>query len=122
MPLDLDHNSSTYQIRAYQSGHVLINDTHYYQSLLISKNQLIYPWRPQHIEELQSEDLQRVLELTPEIILLGTGKQLIFPAIQIYGFLFNEKIGIEIMDTAAACRTFAALTSENRHVAAALIL
>ena len=63
-----------------------------------------------------------ILDFEPEILLIGTGDQLTFPLLEIYGDLINAGIGVEIMDTHAACRTYNALTSENRNVAAALII
>ena len=88
----------------------------------MSPERLIDNWRPQHISELTREDLSIVSELKPAILLIGTGSTLEFPDLKIYGDLINEGIGIEIMDTSAACRTYDALAAENRNVAAALII
>ena len=63
-----------------------------------------------------------MLELEPEIVLLGSGRRLVFPRQEIFGQVLGRNIGLEIMDTAAACRTFNILAAEGRRVAAALIL
>lgn len=122
MGLDLDNNHAKYQIRAYQPGTLQVNETIYSRSIIISPEALIDDWKPQHISELTSNDLAIVSELSPAILLIGTGSTLTFPDLDIYGDLINEGIGVEVMDTRAACRTWNALTAENRNVTAALII
>lgn len=120
--LDLDNNQSRYQIRAYKPGTVCVNDKILTKSIIITADELIENWQPANISELTVESLNPILELKPDILLIGTGGKLVFPPAEIYGHLINQGIGVEIMDTSAACRTFNALTAENRKVAAALIL
>lgn len=122
MELDLDKNYARYQIKAYQPGNIQVNDTSYSRSIIISPDTLIDNWKPQHISELTPSDLAIISELSPAILLIGTGSTLEFPDLEIYGDLINEGIGIEVMDTRAACRTYNALTAENRNVTAALII
>lgn len=122
MGLDLDANAANYQIRAYQPGNIQINDTTYFHSVIVSNEKFIDNWRPQHISELTQDDLTVILELSPAILLIGTGSTLEFPELEVYGNLINEGIGIEVMDTRAACHTYNALTAENRNVVAALII
>ncbi len=121
-PLTLDNNASDYQIRAFAPGQIRINDDLFTKSIIIAPRQLISPWRPQSINELTTEDLTLILPLKPTIVLIGTGSTLVFPPEERYGALINQQIGVEIMNTAAACRTWNALSAENRHVVAALIL
>jgi uncharacterized protein len=74
------------------------------------------------MQRIDETDIAPVLELEPEILLLGSGRQLVFPRQEIYGQVLGRNIGLEVMDTAAACRTFNILAAEGRRVAAALIL
>lgn len=120
--LDLDNNQSAYQIHAYKPGSIRINEHILTHSVIITPNQLIKEWRPQVVTELTAESLSPIAALKPDILLIGTGSQLVFLRLEIYGHLINLGIGVEIMDTSAACRTFNALTSENRNVVAALII
>lgn len=120
--LTLDDNSSAFQIQAFKPGTIQINGQAYTRSLIVSADTLIDDWRPQHINELKAEDLTVILSLKPAILLIGTGETLQFPDIETYGELLNHGIGVEVMNTAAACRTFNALTAEHRHVIAALII
>lgn len=122
MSLSLDENSAKYQIRAYKPGHIQVNDKIIHRSIIITPDQLIEDWSPQDFSQLTKEHLTMILPLNPVILLLGTGEILQFPPISLYGDLINQKIGVEIMNTHAACRTYNALTAENRKVVAALII
>ena len=122
MSLTLDENQAIYQIQAYQPGQIQINDRILYNSVIITSAKLIENWQPQHISALNHSHLETIIQLRPTILLLGTGSYLQFPPVEIYGDLINHKIGVEIMDTRAACRTYNALTAENRNVIAALII
>jgi uncharacterized protein len=122
MSLTLDENNANYQIRGFKPGFIQINQETFNQSLIVGPNQLITNWEPQHISELTREHLRAITDLHPAILIIGTGTELQFPAIELYGDLINEGIGVEIMDTAAACRTYNILTAENRDVLAALII
>jgi uncharacterized protein len=122
MSLTLDENHATYQIKAFKPGFIRVNNTTLTRSLIISPIKLITDWSPQSLDELQKEDLQEVLSFQPTILLIGTGTTLAFPPLEVYGNLINQGIGVEIMDTSAACRTYTALTAEERNVVAALII
>jgi len=120
--LTLDDNQAKYQIRAFSPGQIQVNDRILTNNIIITPTKLVDDWRPTNISLITQKDFEFFLELRPDILIVGTGEKLIFPPIQIYGHLINLNIGIEFMNTAAACRTYNALAAENRHVAAALIL
>lgn len=122
MALSRDENTASYQIRGFKPGVILINDKTLTRSVIIGPEKLIENWEPQHISELTRENLSIVIDLHPAILLIGTGAKIQFPALEIYGELINQGIGVEIMDTSAACRTYNALTAEGRNVIAALII
>ncbi len=120
--LDLDENQSAYQIRSYTPGRILINEQILLHSVIVTPDQLIENWQPQTCTELSAESLSPIISLNPDILLIGTGSHMVLLPIEIYGDLINLGIGVEVMDTSAACRTFNALSSENRRVCAALII
>jgi uncharacterized protein len=122
MTLTLDENRAAYQIRSYQPGQIQINDKIYQHSVIVAPHVLIEHWQPSTIMELKASDLNSILNLKPTILIIGTGEKLTFPPIGVYGDLINQGIGVEIMDTRAACRTYNALTSEDRNVVAALLI
>jgi uncharacterized protein len=105
-------------VRAYGAGQVTVGMQTYTSSLVISPHRIIPDWRPTTVIELTSEDLQRIEDLQPEIILLGTGNRLHFPSLR----PADRAVGFEVMDTAAACRTYNILAGEGRNVAAALMI
>lgn len=122
MSLVQDENYAKYQIKAYEPGRIQVNEQVYTQSIIVSPLVLITDWKPQIISELAEEHLGIIFELQPAILLIGTGSKIHFPPIDIYGDLINHGIGVEIMDTSAACRTYNVLTAEDRNVVAALII
>jgi len=117
-----DDNNALFQIRGFKSGAIQINDQIYNSSIIISAKNLITDWQPQSVTELSAKDLEIILTLKPTILLIGTGDTQQFIPVEIYGELINHGIGVEVMNTPAACRTYMALTSENRNVVAALLL
>ena len=122
MSLTLDDNQAKFQIRGYKAGQIQVNEKIYTESLIISPNHLLEHWGPKNISDLTPTHIEIAAQTKPAVLIIGTGEKLIFPNIELYGELINQGIGIEIMDTAAACRTYTILTAENRRVVAALIL
>jgi uncharacterized protein len=114
--------SGGYLIRAYGPDLVQVGELRLERSLVLTPHRLLADWRPQTIAELQAADFDPVLALEPEIILLGTGSSLVFPDPALYAQVLSRRVGLEIMDTGAACRTYNILMSEGRRVAAALLL
>lgn len=109
-------------IRGYDASSVSINNKTYNQSLIVSSNSLIEDWSVIHVTDLNAEALSLLLELKPEVILIGTGDKLEFPHPKTYANIINQGIGIEFMDSGAACRTYNVLISESRNVVAGIIL
>jgi uncharacterized protein len=85
-------------------------------------NQLVDPWPPHCIADLTTENLQIIVDLRPSIVLLGSGEDLAFPDAALLNVFYQQKIGIEVMNNGAACRTYTVLMSEGRNVAAALLI
>lgn len=92
------------------------------ESFIITPQQLMREWPPGTIGELEAEHLAAVKGLGLEVLLLGTGRTLRFPAAEQLAALVSLGIGYEVMDTAAACRTYNVLAGEGRRVAAAIII
>jgi len=122
MNLALDPSTSNYQIHSYQPNSIIINNTTYTRSIIISRNTLITDWPPQCLSALCCEHLTDILTLSPTIILLGTGKAHVFPDKGVLSPCARQNIGVEVMSTAAACCTFNVLSAENRNIVAALLI
>ncbi|MFZ0219820.1 MAG: Mth938-like domain-containing protein [Candidatus Aquirickettsiella sp.] len=122
MELNLDSGAGRYQIRAYAKDFIQINEQKIRHSLIVMPNLLIDAWGPQRIADLTTEYLQVIVDLRPSLVLLGSGENLTFPNPELLNLFYQQKIGIEVMNNGAACRTYAVLMSEGRNVAAALLL
>jgi uncharacterized protein len=112
---------TTYLIRGWEPGVIHVDEDHFTGHLIIGAEQLIADWNPPAVKDLSVESLAPALALQPGILLLGTGPEVSFPDADLAGLLAIDGIGLEIMATPAACRTFNVLTVEGRPVVAALI-
>lgn len=122
MKFTLTDNSDNYIIRSYEPGEVLINEQRYSSSVIVTPNQIIDDWPPEKFSDLTTEHFATLVSLNPQIVILGTGNEIQFPDPVLYAELVNNGIGVEIMATPAACRTYNLLAAEGRNVATALLL
>ncbi len=122
MQLTLDPNRGVYTIRSYQPGEIRVNDRIITNSIILSPTEMIDPWSPRSITELTTDQLLPIIKLAPEILLLGTGEKQHFLPPMLLSEFYKQQIGVEIMDTGAACRTYNVLISEGRNVVAALLI
>jgi uncharacterized protein len=110
-------NSPRAEERTGEEGKLILSE-----SFIITPLQLMREWPPGAIDELEAEHLAAIKGLGLEVLLLGTGRTLRFPAAAQLAALVSLGIGYEVMDTAAACRTYNVLAGEGRRVAAAIII
>ena len=122
MKLDFETDGSMYVIRGYHGDSVIINEQPYRRSVIVTPARLVEDWPPASANELRIEHISAIIELEPEIVLLGTGSRLSFPAAEITRDIVEAGIGFEVMNTPAACRSYTILAAEQRRVAAALII
>ncbi|MEE4376944.1 MAG: Mth938-like domain-containing protein [Candidatus Competibacteraceae bacterium] len=122
MRLNLDRDNSQNFIRAYAVGSLTINEQRVKRSVIVTPTRLINDWPPQQFSELEAPHFAQLALLKPEIVLLGTGARQQFPSPQVIHPLLSQGIGVEVMDTAAACRTYNIIMLEGRQVAAALLI
>ena len=106
----------------YGPGYVVVNNKKYENSMITMPDKIIADWQASTVEKLTEEHFKLLIPYEPEIILLGTGATLRFPSPLVTKNLLESKIGIEVMDTNAACRTYNILMAEGRNVAAALLI
>jgi len=124
MKLDLDTiRVDEYLVKACGPGEITVNDTAYNHSIVVCIDQAPSPWQLTTPNTITSSDIAALLRIVvPEIVLIGTGTRHNFPPAAALVPLLEAKIGYEIMDTAAACRTYNVLASEGRRVVAGLVL
>ena len=106
----------------YGNGYVSINDQRYERPIVVAPDQPVEDWEARSFETLTPADFQAILRLNPEIVLLGTGERLHFPRPELTRALQEAAVGLEAMDTKAACRTYNILMAEGRQVVAAILI
>lgn len=118
-PLD---DEIRYAIRGYGPGEIRVNETVYTQNIILTRNRLEASWDPPPVAEWRPDALDALLAYDPEILLIGTGNRVQLLGTAFLAHALRHGVGLETMDTAAACRTFNILVGEGRKVAAGLIV
>ncbi|MDR2195749.1 MAG: Mth938-like domain-containing protein [Gallionellaceae bacterium] len=121
MKLHLTTSTNEKLFTASGAGYVSVNGKRYEHSVVVTPEQVLTDWRPA-FDALDESHFDALLALDPEVLLLGTGERLRFPPPHLYKKLVNARIGVECMDTPAACRTYNILMAEGRRVVAAVLL
>lgn len=122
MKFHLDAPGGVNLVRGYGPGRLRIGEQTHTTSVIVTASTVIERWRPATAEQITAADLEPLLGLAPDVVLLGTGERQQFPDPAVLRLLYEQRIGVEVMDTSAACRTFNVLVTEGRPVAAALIV
>lgn len=122
MKLQSDPHSGANTITGYGDGYVEINKTPYAHAVVLSSDGAISEWPVENFESLESKDFSQLIDLKTELIIIGTGKRQRFPKPELLKSLISAKIGFEVMDSQAACRTYNILVGEGRKVVLALIV
>ena len=122
MKLQSDPHSGANTITGYGDGYVEINQAPYAHAVLLSSDGAISEWPVQSFDGLEASHFTQMVELKPELVLIGTGNKQRFPKPELLKSLILAKIGFEIMDSQAACRTYNILVGEGRQVLLALIV
>ncbi len=120
MKLHASTPSALNTFTAYGEGYVMVNDQRHEANLIVLPEKLL-PWSVKSFDGLSEENFQIFLELNLEILLLGTGPKQRFPHPRLTRALAAKRVGVEVMDLQAACRTYNILMAEERRVAAALL-
>ena len=122
MKLQSDPHSGANTITGYGDGYIEINKIPYSHAVLLSSDGEILEWAVKSFDELSPADFTQMASLQPELIIIGTGKRQRFPKPELLKTLIEAKIGFEVMDSQAACRTYNILVGEGRQVLLALIV
>lgn len=121
MKLHADPLTRLNTVTAYGAGFVEINKVRHDRSIVLCPESPVAPWSAASFETLRADDLAALLVFAPEVVLLGTGERQRFPPPQLLRPLAQARIGVEVMSTPAACRTYNILMAEGRRVLAALL-
>ena len=144
MQINQDIDVFSYSVRGYEDGIIIVNtpiqqsladqagepsadvprikQQRLGQSFIIAQDTLIADWPPRSLEELSETHVATLADLHPEVVIIGTGVHLRHPSRAVLAPLITRNIGYEIMDNAAACRTYNVLIFEGRRTAAGFIM
>lgn len=122
MRFNQDPSSARNVIRSYTPGEIKINDEVFHRPLIVGSSTIASGPEIRDAAELTVAHTADILALEPELVLVGTGAHQVFPAPELGAQFLRAGIGFEVMDTAAACRTFNVLVAEHRRVVALLLV
>jgi uncharacterized protein len=122
MELQLENDPLGCRVCSFVDNTVTIGEIRYTTSLIVTPRKVVCEWAPRYPEGLTVDDFEIILSLKPELILVGTGNALSFPDSVILKGVIRAGIGIDFMDSRAACRTYNLLAAEGRHVVAGIII
>ena len=122
MKIHHDSYAGINRITSYGHYHVTVNGTTYSKSLIVTPTSIIDDWPPQTFDQILVEHMEALLQLNPEVVIIGTGPRQQFPGPEFWAGDWRKSVGMEFMDTPAACRTYNILAAESRRVAAGLIM
>jgi uncharacterized protein len=122
MDLSLDQPEGYLAVRRVDAGSVTLVDRQLQHSFLLCPDKAVENWPVDDARMLEAEHVDALIALQPELIILGTGIRQVFPAAAFMAGFLRKGVGIEVMDNAAAARTYNLLASEGRRVLAGFIL
>jgi uncharacterized protein len=122
MKLHLANPGDTKLFTAHGAGHVMVNGERFEHSIVVWAEAVRDDWVVAGFEGLDESHFDYFLALKPDVLLLGTGTTQRFPHPRLYRALTDAGIGVECMDTPAACRTYNILVTEDRKVVAAILI
>ena len=122
MKLHLAQNAGILTFSSHGPGYVSANGTRYEGSVLVCGRQIEIDWAPQGFDGLDAAQFERLGNMGAEIVLFGSGDRQRFPRPELLKGLISKGIGLEVMDTKAACRTYNILVAEGRLVACGVII
>jgi uncharacterized protein len=122
MKLHLADTRNRNTLTGYGSGYLAVNGNRHETALIVTPDAPPQPWPVGSAADISAEAARLLLSSDPEIIILGTGAVQVFPSPEQLRPLIEARIGLEIMNTPAACRTYNVLMGEGRRVTAAICL
>jgi uncharacterized protein len=122
MELNLERPRDYLFVRRADARSVTVADRPFTASLILTRDKVIDDWGVNDVAAMTADHAEPILALQPDVVLLGTGAHLRFPSQAVLAAFLQRGVGVEVMDNAAAARTWDILASEGRNVVAAFIL
>jgi uncharacterized protein len=121
MKLQADRMEGLNAISRHGADGVIVNGVEHRRSVIVPWRGVVTPWEVSSFETLAEAHFEALAALAPELVIFGSGARLRFPNPRLLEPLMTRRIGIETMDSPAACRTYNVLLAEGRAVIAALL-
>lgn len=121
MDLSLDLPGNHHFVRSVDERGIRIGDEFFTSAVLVSADRVLPGWPPLEVSGLLEAHLEAIFNFEPEVVLLGTGAKQVFLSPAMMMNFYDRGIGVEVMTTEAACRTFNILVTDGRNVVAALM-
>lgn len=121
MKLNADRIEGQNAIARHGPDGVIVNNAEHRESVIVPWSGAVIPWRVPQFEQLDEARFEMLAALKPELVIFGSGRRIRFAHPKLLKPLLGRRIGVETMDTAAACRTYNVLLAEGRSVVAALL-
>ena len=122
MKLHLAQNAGLLTFSSHGPGYVSINGSRHEGSVLVCGREVISNWAPNGFDGLEARQFEQLANTGAEIVLFGSGERQRFPSPELFKPLIAKGIGLEVMDTKAACRTYNILVAEGRKVACGVLI
>lgn len=122
MKLHLAQTAGLLTFSSHGDGYVSVNGSHYEGSVIVCGRDVISDWAPNGFDGLDARQFEQLASIDAEIILFGSGARQRFPQPELLKPLIAKGIGLEVMDTKAACRTYNILVAEGRRVACGILI
>ena len=122
MELNLERPRDYLFVRRADAHTVVVVDRPFTASIILTRDKVLDDWAVADVAAMTPEHVQPIVALKPDVVLLGTGARQRFPSQAVLAAFLQRGVGVEVMDNAAAARTWDILASEGRNVVAAFIL
>jgi uncharacterized protein len=122
MQLTLNRPGEYLFVRAVGEREITVVDRALTKSFILAPERAIEDWPVADAKAMDAAAVEPILALEPAVVILGAGPRIVFPPQAVLAEFLKRGIGIEVMDNAAAARTYNVLVSEGRRVVAAFIL
>ena len=122
MELSLEQPQAGLTVRRVDEDAVVVGSQTLRHSFVLTPEKLIEDWSARRVGEIDQDHVRQLLELDPELVLLGSGRRQEFAPAPVQASLLGRGVGLECMDNAACARTYNLLAGEGRHVVAAFLI
>lgn len=122
LELNLERPRDYLFVRRADAHAVVIGDTPFKRSIILTRNKVLDDWRVADVAAMAPGHVDPIVALKPDVVLLGTGARQQFPSQAVLAAFLQRGVGVEVMDNAAAARTWDILAGEDRNVVAAFIV